>query len=167
MLLAAAVAGCAPESGHLDDSLSEPRLAMQPEARATAVVADIGGGGVNPYHPVFRRPDWAEHPSERILGFPADAPSLSLTFGDNVEANLAADAATWSSYKLGVVHWVAGTNLLLLTTRTPEGSAVWPASRSGYQLPGPGRRSHTLAPGASIPRTCTDCYLLVVQDIGS
>lgn len=150
---------CDTHSGVVDtvaDSKSKDR-------GATAVVADVSGAGVNPYYPEFRRPGWTTHPSRLIPGFPKDAPALPLTLGPDFAANLAADRSLWSAYKPGVVHWVPGTNLLLLTTRSPEGVTEFEGQHTGYVEPGsPG---HSLQTATVISRTCEECYVLIVQDV--
>lgn len=134
-------------------------------SRVTAVVADITAMGVNPYYPEFQRPGWNEHPSRFIPGFPKDAPALPLTLGDDFAANLAADQSLWASYQPGIVYWVPGTNLLLLTTRSPEG--VYEGAHTGYVEPGPNVAGHSLQTATAASRTCEQCYVLVVQDAES
>lgn len=116
------------------------------------VVADIGPG-VNPYHESFRRPDWTEHPSLRIPGFPANATALNLTLGDDYAASRKADEAVWNAYETGVLYWVPGTNLLLLTTREKP-----------YLPDGNANTFHGTGSADAVNQACPDCYVLAVMD---
>jgi len=142
-----------------------PGVEHKNQPRVTAVVADLSGVGVNPYYPEFRRPGWTMHPSKSIPGFPKDAPALPLTLGPDFAANLAADQAAWAAYQPGVVHWVPGTNLLLLTTRSPEGVPGYEGVHTGYVEAGPNAPGHSLQTATVISRTCAECYVLIVQDV--
>lgn len=129
----------------------------------TAVIADLSTG-TNPYHEVFRRPLWTRHPSTVIPGFPADAPALPLSFGDDLEANLEKDRELWLALQPGVVYWIPGTNLLYARTRyfsdvTPELPGQPTSGQSPYELANHG----TLTAGV-IAAACPQCYLLIVSD---
>jgi hypothetical protein len=135
----------------------QPEPVQQP-TRA-AVIADLSAGN-NPYHVVYRRPEWKKHPSKVIPGFPADAPALELTFGPDLVASLEADAQKWRDLERGVVHWIPGTNLLYVRTReVAEPLAAVVGTATPYSTGGHG----TLTAGV-IAEACQDCYLLIVSD---
>jgi len=129
--------------------------------RVTAVVADISPG-TNPYHEVFRRPTWTEHPCTVIPGFPCDAPALNLTLGDDYLADLAADALVWKQYRRGVIYWVPGTNLLLTTMRSWDGFGLDVHDGFGGKDVG-----HGLGTSSAAAVACPGCYVLVIQDSNS
>ena len=158
LCLSLAVYGC----GGGSQRTPTTSLAAAASARAAAVVADISVG-TNPYHEVFRRPAWTEHPCKVIAGFPCDAPALNLTLGGNYAADLAADSASWASYKPGIVYWVPGTNLLLLTLRSvaPVLCSGECDLKDGYGGPS---ASHGIATSGAAAAACADCYVLVIQD---
>lgn len=127
-------------------------------ASPAAVVADISTG-TNPYHAVFRRPDWAEHPSKIIPGFPEDAPALPITLGNKLEQSIQADEDLWSNIQSGVTYWIPGTNLLYLRTRHDD--EAFPGVQRGpaYSL-----ADHGVLTSGVIADSCPDCYLLIVAD---
>src|SRR5581483_4414968 len=131
-------------------------------SRATAVVADIGPG-TNPYHQAFRRPTWTEHPCTVIPGFSCDTPALNLTFGADYAADLAADRATWASYRPGTLYWVPHTNLLLLTTRSFVNADGTGIPDGHVDATG----THGVGTSGAVSAACPDCYVLVVQDAAS
>jgi len=139
--------------------VAEPALAAS--TRVTAVVADISAG-TNPYHEVFRRPTWTQHPCTVIPGFPCDAPALNLTLGDDYAADLAADQAIWSQYRPGTIYWVPGTNLLLTTMRSWDGFGL--DIHNGY---GGKDVFHGLGTSSAAAIACPACYVLVIQDSNS
>lgn len=155
LLLAPALAGCVSTSPGVTPG-DAPSDAAAPAPRVTAVVADVARG-VNPYHEAFRRP-WTDHPSAHVPGFPEDAPRLDLTLGDDLEASLKADEAAWATVEPGVVYWVPGTNLLLLTTR----EADWLPTGRGLE-----EDFHSTATAHVVARACPECYVLAVQDPAS
>jgi hypothetical protein len=144
-------------------AVSDSDSASVAPTRASAVVADISPG-TNPYHEVFRRPGWTEHPCTVIPTLPCDMPAMPLTLGDDYTASLQADldSGLWDSYERGVVHWVPGTNLLLLTLRSWEQDI--PDLKDGH---GGVNAFHGLGTSGSIAQGCPDCYVLVVQDRSS
>lgn len=129
------------------------------DSAPAAVIADLSTGN-NPYHSVYRRPDWKHHPSTVIPGFPADAPALELTFGRDWEADRLLDEPKWRAMQTGVTYWIPGTNLLYLRTRQDDDA-----------YPGIGNESlpyettnHGVMTAGVIAQACPDCYLLIVSD---
>lgn len=133
------------------------------EKRAAAVVADISAG-TNPYHKTFRRPEWLEHPCTVVPGLPCAIPTLNLTLGEDYAQSLEADLqrGAWAAYQPGVVHWVRGTNLLLLTQRSFQPFVGGVADGYGGYNTG-----HGVATSAAVSKACPDCYVLIVQDATS
>jgi hypothetical protein len=127
-----------------------------PEQRPTTgvVIADVSPG-TNPYHVAHRRPTWTDPPWLRVPAMP-ELPALRLTFTGDLEADLAADEEAWAAYEPGVVHWVPGTNLLLLTLE------AYPGQPSGHNV----RSTHGIATAGAVSEACPGCYVLVVQDWG-
>lgn len=151
MMIAIVLSGCLSDEPDVDDA----PLVVQDDTPAPppgVVVADVSAG-TNVYHETFRRPGWTHHPSEAIPGFPADAPALHLTFGDDYAANLAADEAVWAGYEEGRIHWVPGTNILLWTIDP------YSSTPSGH-----GHAFHGSATAGAVNDGCPECYILVVQD---
>lgn len=127
-------------------------------AGPAAVIADLSTGA-NPYHHVFRRPDWTQHPSSVIPGFPADAPALELSLGDNLEKNLETDAAKWESLQTGVVYWIPHTNLLYVRTRQSDEAFPGTQRAPAYQT-----ADHGVLTSGVVAKACPSCYLLIVSD---
>lgn len=133
------------------ERVTPPAVPVVPDLPPGVVVADVSAG-VNVYHEAFRRPSWTHHPSDVIRGFPSDAPALELTFGDDYEANLAADADAWANYQLDRIHWIPGTNLL-----------VWTIEEYDTIASGHGHPFHGSATAGAVNDGCNECYILVVQ----
>lgn len=138
-------------------AISEPVPIEAPPSR-TAVIADLSTGA-NPYHDVFSRPAWTQHPSTVIPGFPADAPALRLSLDDSLDVAEEKDAAIWTGIQTGVVYWIPQTNLLYVRTRHTD--EAFPGTER--ELPYATANHGTLTSGV-IARECRDCYLLIVSD---
>lgn len=127
-------------------------------SRVAVVVADLGPGA-NVYHERWQRPDWTEHPSTVIPGFPEDAIALNLTFGADYAANLAADQDVWESVVEGQLYWIPGTNLLGYVHRPYSSVDVGHGSgANGF---------HGAGTTDAVNQACPDCYVLFVQDTRS
>lgn len=127
--------------------------------QSPVVIADLSTGA-NPYHQVFRRPDWTQHPSTVIPGFPVDAPALNLTLGPDLADDEELDRQKWLDMQPGVVYWIPGTNLLYLRTRYAD--EAFPGADHD-DLPYETANHGTLTSGV-IADACPDCYLLIVSD---
>ncbi|HUR26340.1 MAG TPA: hypothetical protein VM327_10050 [Candidatus Thermoplasmatota archaeon] len=93
-------------------------------------------------------------PLRTRAGLPCDIPGLELTFGADLQANLAADAGTWAAYEMDQPYWVKGTNLLLLTHR-PWSDGPAPGSSGSF---------HGSATSGAVAQACQGCYVFAVQD---
>jgi hypothetical protein len=129
------------------------------QKRPMAVVADLSTGA-NPYHRVFRRPNWTQHPSKLIPGFPADAPALELSLDARLADAVEQDRQKWLDLPKGVVHWIPGTNLLYVRTRHAD--EAFPGADHD-RLPYTTTNHGSLTSGV-IADACPDCYLLIVAD---
>lgn len=121
MALASALvlmAGCA------NDRI-EPSRSDAGYAAVARVVLAVIDSGINPYHREFRDegPDAYRHPSEYLAGYPIEARSLNLTFGEDYESSLAADQRTWGSVEQGQLYWVPGTRIIGLIAFDDHGGA--------------------------------------------
>ncbi|MDQ3991338.1 MAG: S8/S53 family peptidase [Actinomycetota bacterium] len=120
--------------------------------RPFVVIATIDTG-INPYHVDFRIPEDDDrhgvHPSEYIEGFPAEAPSLNLSFDASTPAQgYARDSAEWAKVTSGVPVWMPGTNVFgavapgisgdFFDSQSGHGTGV--ASVAGGQIYGQGTR---------------------------
>lgn len=76
------------------------------------VVIAVVDTGINPYHRDFRAPEFTVHPSEFIAGYPAETPSIDLSFdAPTYEDARAADFAKFlvPAYEL---RWFPGTRII-------------------------------------------------------
>lgn len=86
------------------------------------VVVGVTDSGINAYHSEFRADgfpdpdilaltsDFTAHPSTYIDGFPATAPALDITLGD--EYYPAADVPVWDAVVPGALYWIPGTKII-------------------------------------------------------
>lgn len=158
LLLAMTFSGCVGDTESGTDSNSTQDPGNDIPSRVAVVVADLGPGA-NPYHERWQRPDWTEHPSTIIPGFPEDAIALNLTFGDDFASNLEADKAVWDSIVEGQIYWIPGTNLLGYVHR--------PYNSVDMGHGGGPNGFHGAGTTDAINQACPDCYVLYVQDGGS
>lgn len=69
--------------------------------------------GINPYHGAFRAPDWTDHPSTYIPGYPTSAQPLNLTLeADSFEQAWQADEDVWTSVERHQLYYVPGTRIV-------------------------------------------------------
>lgn len=114
-------------------------LSLLPSATTAAVgSADAGDApppviayldtGINPYHEAFRAPNWTDHPSTYIPGYPEDAQALNLTLdADSFEEAWEADQDAWAAVEKRQLYYVPGTRIVGMisfkttnTTGAPE-----------------------------------------------
>ncbi|HET6403447.1 MAG TPA: S8 family serine peptidase [Candidatus Thermoplasmatota archaeon] len=112
LLLGVALAGCAVPGAERVDAADAN--ASPPAPRARVVVAGIDTG-INAYHVEFRDhgPDAYRHPSEYLVGYPADTPALWLTLNaTDYEEAVLADCEAWQSVETGKMYWIPGTRIV-------------------------------------------------------
>jgi hypothetical protein len=118
-ILLAAILLLAPFSGCIGNTDSEKDVEKQiPEEKSGAkphIVVAIIDTGINPYHEVFRRPDWTQHPSTYIPGFLSEIPALNLTFGDDYAKNIEQDTQVWENTEVEHIYWVPETNIITIS----------------------------------------------------
>lgn len=173
--------------------LSEPgmatpaRLGAPPgsDVGANAVLALIDDG-INPYHLAFRdsSPRAFQHPSTYLVGFPADAVALNLTFGiadlgDAVEA----DCAEWEKVEVGKLYWIPGTRIvgaITFPTHFTEPDTLLPYQHGSITCASPSLKGYGNLVGSGGHGTmtssraagkgygaCPECLIVMVQGFGA
>lgn len=168
-------------------------LAFAPAAPVAAVasgdafvVIAVVDTGVNPYHTAFRAStyprnvdadasnnvDFSAHPSSFIPGFPADAPSIPLTFtAPNYNSAVAADDAVWDSLDERKLYWIPGTKIIGAYDGTGTFAAIGGTVDDFTPIldeNGHGTGTASLAAGhtQAYHALCRECLLVVVEGTG-
>lgn len=135
--------------------------------KSFAVVAVVDSG-INPYHDEFTDPNFTEHPSTYIEGFPVDAPGLDLELQKgSFDAALEADDADWAEVKARRLYWIPGTRIVgAISIGNPGERRILDDHFIATENVGHGTMTASDAAGATIG-TCPRCLLVVIEAASS
>lgn len=106
--------------------------AQEPPGPAPHVVVATLDTGTNPFHPSFRRDQFA-HPSTFIPGYPASAESVQLTFRDSFSASVSASKAALAMFKQkNFPYWIPGTNIIGTWAAQDDGTPIFQSGSTSH-----------------------------------
>lgn len=121
----------------IDDERERAECSLLAFQNKPFVVIAFVDTGINPYHQDFRAPEFVHHPSEYIEGYPADTPSLDLSFdvadSRGYEAARLADTSAWNDVPFRQLRWIPGTRIIGgFAATTSSSSTPWVLDRNGH-----------------------------------
>lgn len=155
--------GCFTADAGADSPLAPPPAPVDADTRVVVSVID---SAINPYHEFFyagseiytdAAPSAVTPAVLQELGVKPEN-VLELTRSGNLQADLEADAAIWSSVKRGETYWVKGTNIVMISYAGGELPAL---------IPTVDKSAHGIGTSAAVLTANPEAVILFVESEGA